>query len=161
MPPALRRSLLPAAALWALGAAAAVGAAGCAIGSQRFGRVIDARQIPQVKVGKSTKQDVLDLFGPPTNFQRYAGTGDMTLKTTDQDWQARFPIETAKAAEDVFTYEYREENESFFTAILFTYFSRDTIADTLMVFFDAKDLVKYLAFAKQTEAEVEPDEPDE
>ena len=132
--------------------------AGCAIGTQRYGNVLDARLIPQVQVGTSTKQDVLDLFGPPTNYSRVAGTGDMTLKTTDQEWQASFPIETAKAAEDVFTYEYREEPETFFSLLLFTYFSRDVYTDRLMVFFDTKDVVKYLAYAKQTEAELEEDE---
>lgn len=160
MPRTLPSAVVPALALWLLGAGASVGAAGCAIGSQRFGRVIDSSLITQVKVGTSTKQDVLDLFGPPTNFKRQGG-GLGALLEGRGPGKVRQPdalVDVPRGAEDVFTYEYREENESFFTALLFTYFSRDTIADTLMVFFDAKDVVKYLAFAKQTDAEVESED---
>lgn len=148
-------SALGALAVWALAVATGSSAAGCAIGNQRFGVVLDPALIPQIKIGTSTKQDVLDLFGPPTNYSRIPATADMALQTTDQEWRARFPIEAAKAAEDVFVYEYREEEESFFSVFLFTYFSRDTLTDRLMVFFGPGDVVKYLAFAKQTDTEFE------
>jgi hypothetical protein len=150
------RSLLLLASATLLAAAP-----GCALGTQRYGKVIDASLISQVKIGTTTKQEVLDLFGPPADYSRIAGTGDMTLKTLDQEWQATFPLETAKAAEDVFTYEYREEPETFFSLLLFTWFTRDVLTDRLMVFFDTKDLVKFVAFTKETDAEHEVDEEDE
>lgn len=125
----------------------------CAIGTQKTGRVIDTKKIARVKVGASTKQDVLDLFGPPTTYDRVASFPFASLAKELRD--AAGGID-AKAAEDVFTYTYTEDNERFFTVLLYTYFSRDVIADTLMVFFDVNDVVKYVAFAKQTEAEPEP-----
>ena len=140
---------------------------GCAIGTQKSGRLIDARHISEVKVGVSTKQDVLDLFGPPNSYSRVGATLSSAgpsllgrpggLPGASAPTSAQGTIE-AKAAEDVFVYEYTEDHESFFTLILFTYFRRDTISDRLMVFFDTKDVVKYLAFAKQTSAEPEDDE---
>ena len=55
---------------------------------------------------------------------------------------------------DVFVYEYREDRESFFTAILFTRFRREVLSDRLMVFFDDQDRVRYVAFAQETDARV-------
>ncbi|RMG11127.1 MAG: hypothetical protein D6731_16185 [Planctomycetota bacterium] len=153
MPPRLVLFTLSLSSLWLVH--------GCAIGTQRTGKVFDPALVARVKVGTSTKQDVLDLFGPPTRYDRIPGTGDMTLETTDQEWRARFPIETAKAAEDVFTYEYREEPETFFSMLLFTYFSRDVLTDRLMVVFDVRDVVKYIAFVKETDREYEPEEEEE
>jgi hypothetical protein len=143
---------------------------GCAIGTQKGGRVIDAGQIAEIKVGVSTKQDVLDLFGPPSSYSRVGATRSTTGASLlgrpgggTQPGGGGAPVGVqgtieAKAAEDVFVYEYTEDHEAFFTLLLFTYFRRDTIADRLMVFFDTKDVVKYLAFAKQTDAEPEDDE---
>lgn len=136
---------------------------GCAIGTQKSGRVLDPGLIPEVKVGVSTKQDVLDLFGPPTSYSRVGANGPVVgasllggsvLGRPAEGAAPAQPLE-AKAAEDVFVYEYGEDHESFFTLLLFTYFHRTTISDRLMVFFDTKDVVKYLAFAKQTDAEPE------
>tara|TARA_R110002072_G_scaffold273299_1_gene434142 strand:+ start:254 stop:730 length:477 start_codon:yes stop_codon:yes gene_type:complete len=135
---------------------------GCAIGTQKSGRVIDGRRIGEIKVGVSTKQDVLDAFGPPNSYSRVGATvsnaGPSLLGRPGPGAASEGPASAqgaleAKAAEDVFVYEYTEDHEAFFTLLLFTYFRRDTISDRLMVFFDTKDVVKYLAFAKQTDAE--------
>jgi hypothetical protein len=137
---------------------------GCAIGTQKSGRVIDGRRIAEIKVGVSTKQDVLDAFGPPNSYTRVGATitnsGPSLLgrpaaaPVGEGPTPAQGAIE-AKAAEDVFVYEYTEDDESFFTLLLFTYFRRTTVSDRLMVFFDTKDVVKYLSYAKQTDAEPE------
>lgn len=116
----------------------------CALGTQRFGREIDAAQIASLEVGVSTKADVLRLFGPPTNHSRLPVVAAPDAGT---------PEEVARAEPDshVFVYEYREDREDFFTVILFTRFRREVLADRLMVFFDAADVVRYVAFAKQTD----------
>jgi hypothetical protein len=134
---------------------------GCAIGNQKRGRVLDPALIPLVKVGTSTKQDVLDLFGPPATYSRVGSTtseAESSLLGRPAAGKETTGA-TGKEAEDVFVYEYVEDDELFFTVLLFTYFRRDTLADRLMVFFDTKDVVKYMAFAKQTDAE--PDEAGE
>lgn len=117
----------------------------CAIGNQHFGRSIDVADVARIEIGESTKQDILDLFGPPTYYSRPAGM-EPSGTASRSDGQ----IELARDGEDIFTYEYREDGERFFTVLLFTRFSRTAIADTLMVFFDSEDLVRYVAFAKQS-----------
>jgi hypothetical protein len=119
---------------------------GCASGIQSSGRLIDAEKVAEIEIGVSTKQDVLDAFGPPADYNRVAA---FPFETLNSRLREQAPLET-KESEDVFTYEYVEDDESFFSAILYTRYRRKTLTDTLMVFFDAKDLVKYIAFAKQT-----------
>lgn len=124
---------------------------GCALGTQRFGREIDTARIASLEVGKSTKADVLGLFGPPTAYSRLPA-----VAAVDATAQAADPPGEPDA--NVFVYEYREDRESFFTALLFTRFRREVLADRLMVFFDAGDVVRYVAFAKETGAGAEASE---
>jgi outer membrane protein assembly factor BamE (lipoprotein component of BamABCDE complex) len=131
---------------------------GCVMGSQKEGRVIDAALVLKLKPGATTKQEVLDLFGPPTVTTRaLAGQG---LAATLGAARPAGPEQLA--AEDIYTYEYKEDNERFFTAILlYTWFQRVKLVDTLMVVFGPQDVVKYVAYTKQTEAELEKKaEPD-
>ena len=120
--------------------------AGCALGTQRFGRVIDAERIASLEVGVSSKADVLRLFGPPTSTSRLPVGAPAESPALASD-------APSEPDSNVFVYEYREDRESFFTAILYTRFRRDVLADRLMVFFDARDLVRYVAFAKETGAQ--------
>jgi len=119
--------------------------AGCALGTQRFGRVIDTKRIASLEVGVSSKAEVLRLFGPPTSTSRLPVVA--SAESTAPDLAA-----SSEPDSNVFVYEYREDRESFFTAILYTRFRRDVLADRLMVFFDARDVVRYVAFAQETGA---------
>ena len=120
--------------------------AGCALGTQRFGRAIDAERIASLEVGVSSKADVLRLFGPPTATSR--------LPVVAPAQSPAQGLETPGEPDpEVFVYEYREDRETFFTAILYTRFRRDVLADRLMVFFDASDVVRYVAFAQETGAQ--------
>lgn len=131
---------------------------GCVVGSQKEGRVISVDDVAKVKVGTTTRQQILDLFGPPTSFSRglLAELRALGVRPTG-------PGGAMPSTQDVYTYEYREENETFFSVILlYTNFQRVRLADTLMVVFDPeKDIVKYLAFSKQTDAVPEPKEKKE
>ena len=122
--------------------------AGCALGTQRFGREIDAASIASLEVGVSSKADVLRIFGPPSSTSR--------LPVVAPDGSAALDPRAPGGPEaDVFVYEYREDRETFFTAILYTRFRREVLSDRLMVFFDAGDLVRYVAYSQETGA---PDE---
>lgn len=140
---------------------------GCAIGRQREGRVIDPLAVGRITPGQTTKQQVLDAFGPPTRQSR-VGAG-----SSGQDgspWAGSLGQGTAQSSvtitwdgvvEDIYTYEYSEHNENFLSLLLYTWWSQTTLADTLMVVFDPQEVVKYVAFTKQTDAEYEPPEPEE
>ena len=126
----------------------AVVVTGCAVSTQRFGRPIDASRIASVAVGTSTKADVLREFGPPSAYSALPvvpARQDPSVTGSD-DLLAR-----AEAESRMFVYEYREDRERFLTIILLTRFRREVVSDRLMVFFDERDVVRYVAFSKQTE----------
>ncbi len=126
----------------------AVALTGCAISTQRFGRPIDAGRIANVVVGTSTKADVLREFGPPSAYSALPvvpARQDPSV-TGGEDLLAR-----AEAESRMFVYEYREDRENFLTIILFTRFRREVVSDRLMVFFDEADVVRYVAFSRQTQ----------
>ena len=118
-------------------------ATGCALGTQRFGREIDEKRIPSLEVGVSTKADVLRLFGPPTAYSRLPAVAveERVAAAAEPD---------PEPAPNAFVYEYREDRENFFTVLLFTRFRREVLTDRLLVFFDAQDVVRYVAFERET-----------
>ena len=124
----------------------AVGLSGCAISTERFGRPIDAGRIANVQVGVSTKADVLRDFGPPSAYSALPVVPPRDASLAGQDLLAK-----AEAESRVFVYEYREDHENFFTVLLFTRFRREQLSDRLMVFFDPRDVVRYVAFSRQTQ----------
>lgn len=131
----------------ALAVGAAVSLAGCAIGTQRFGRPIDAERIAQIQVGVSSKADVLRDFGPPSSYSA------LPVVPSEQESSAgEGPLARAERESRVFVYEYREDRENFFTVLLFTRFRREVLSDRLMVFFDPGDVVRYVAFSRETQA---------
>lgn len=118
-------------------------ATGCALGTQRFGRAIDETRLPDLEVGTSTKADVLRLFGPPTSYS--------LLPPVPAAEQFGAPAAPPPEPEpDAFVYEYREDRESFFTVLLFTRFRREVLTDRLLVTFDEQDVVRYVAFERET-----------
>ena len=139
----LRAALLLCGVVWL---------SGCAISTQRFGRPIDAGRLANVQVGVSTKADVLREFGPPTAYSALPVVPSPQDPSVSggEDLLAR-----AEAESRMFVYEYREDRENFLSIILFTRFRREVVSDRLMVFFDDADLVRYVAFARQTQ-EPEP-----
>lgn len=126
----------------------AIAAAGCAVSTQRFGRPIDASRIASVVVGTSTKADVLREFGPPS---AYSALPVVPARQGPSVTGADDLLARAEAESRMFVYEYREDRENFLTVILLTRFRREVVSDRLMVFFDEGDVVRYVAFAKQTE----------
>ena len=119
----------------------------CAFSTQRFGRPIDASRIANVVVGTSTKADVLREFGPPSAYSALPvvpSRQDPTV-TGGEDLLARAETESR-----MFVYEYREDRESFFTVLLFTRFRREVLTDRLLVFFDGHEVVRHVAFERET-----------
>jgi hypothetical protein len=118
----------------------------CAVGNQQVGRPIDVERIAQLQVGRSTKADVLRLFGPPTSYSGLPPVPDSEAVAGAAAGHGGPP------AGDAFVYEFREDRERFFTVLLFTGFRRQIRSDVLVVFFGPDDVVRYVAFAKQTDA---------
>jgi len=126
---------------------------GCVIGRHYDGRQIDPKVVDQIQIGVTTKQQVLDLLGPPRVFSRVqlsdladrlvarvAGSSDNVSVTLDPT-----------LFDEAYLYEYRRENETFFTVVLlYTYFMRDRKSDELLIIFDQRDVVSHVAYAEGT-----------
>ncbi len=126
---------------------------GCVIGRHYDGREIDPAVLDQIQIGVTKKQEVLDIMGPPRVFSRVelsdlaerlvarvAGSSDDISITLDPT-----------LFDEAYLYEYRRENETFFTVVLlYTYFMRDRKSDELLIIFDQNDVVSHVAYANGT-----------
>lgn len=121
----------------------------CVTGVHKEGRVLDPLDIAGIRIGKTSKQEILERFGPPTTFSR---TSAVDLVRGPRGDLLREKAGTG-GHDNVFSYVYREDRELFFSIVLlYTHFDRDVRKDVLMIVFDDKDVVKYVAFAKETAA---------
>ena len=121
---------------WVLALALLVG---CATGTERIGRPIPADRVPQIEVGRTTRAEVLTLLGPPIR--------DPHVRDRDKSESGEPAPEPVDRA---LYWEYREHHELFASAILLTYFSQETLTDTLMVVFDEHNVVEAVALEQET-----------
>ena len=136
MRPRGRRALLAAGLMaWAT-------SSGCVNLSGDFGSRIPLENLPRIRNGETTRDDIMAWFGPPSAFfnpsflQVIAGRTDV----------ARTP---APVLDDVWTYRFIEnETRVFFVPILFATIDAAATAETLVVFFDEEGRVKYHAFRR-------------
>jgi hypothetical protein len=110
---------------------------GCAMGTERFGRPLLDDRIAQIEPGRTTRAQVLALLGPPVREPRVRAKDEREASAAE-------PIERA------LYWEYKERRERFATAILYTYFSQETLTDSLMIVFDPRDVVEVVAIERET-----------
>lgn len=127
-----------------LGLAGTAGLLGCATGIERFGTPIPFERVAQIEPGRSTRAEILTLFGPPTASSLY-----LPDKALPEE-AGNAPLAAVRAGEEVLLWEYQERHERFGTALLYTYFSHRTLTDTLLVVLDANGVVSHAAFGLQT-----------
>jgi hypothetical protein len=119
-------------------AALAAGACGgcVSLNRQYEGVELPTAKLASIRIGVTTKQDVLTGFGPPTTIQRreldaliqgvasrYQGS-ELTLK-----------IDPA-LLDDIYIYEYRRVNRNAYVFVFFNYLKSDEKSDRLVFFFD-------------------------
>jgi hypothetical protein len=109
-------------------------------------RPIDWSRVPQIQRGITTKQEVLDMFGPPQAIdgREVVAVGDLlglpgNNRRVEQLVSARY-----------FRYSYQRANGWIVLTGVFNYFDADVKGDTLVVFFDGDDIVEDYAFAEDT-----------
>ncbi|HLC17379.1 MAG TPA: hypothetical protein VJL89_14260 [Thermodesulfovibrionia bacterium] len=119
----------------------------CIKGYFMEGSKIYEDNVSRIKIGQTTRDDILKWFGPPVEFQD-PKTLKMILRTLDLT--AETPA-VDHPFEDAFVYEYTYAKTSGFSIIIYTYIKTDSKKDLLMVFFGDDDKVQYFAFRKGTE----------
>lgn len=121
---------------------------GCAIAHVHQGAPIDAARIKDIQVGVTTKQEIIDWFGPPQEVKRPELLSDIFQRLDLTEGQTRSLIYP-----DIFSYQYNEGDVRGILLILFNHINIDLRSDTLAIFFDDQDRVKYVGFTKGVKSE--------
>lgn len=110
---------------------------GCvSLGRQYDGVPLPLEKLEQVKVGTTTRGEILSLFGPPTSVQR------RELEGVISSLAARYAGENLTLRldpalfNDVFVYEYRRVNRTAIVLLLFNYVQSVDRSDRVAFFFD-------------------------
>ncbi|MBI1852712.1 MAG: hypothetical protein HYR85_20415 [Planctomycetes bacterium] len=113
----------------------------CAVGRVYQGREIVAEDVKSIVIGKTTRTEILEKFGPPVEFRRLEVLADFLPAQTiasDTEPEAVYP--------DVIAYKQNEARVKLLILILFNWVQITVRADYLVVFFDDKGVVKDYAF---------------
>lgn len=113
---------------------------GCVSVSRQYeGARLPVADIEHVEVGVTTRQDILDVFGPPLILQKRDFEGLVSaLGTSFQGENLTVQLDP-KLLNEVFIYEYRRVNRWSLILVLFNYFSSVDKSDRLMFFFDVNN----------------------
>lgn len=126
-------------------------AAGCVTVSRQYeGTTLDADAIASVRVGVTTRQEILDTFGPPFSIQKRDFEGLVSsLGSSFQGDELTIRLDP-KLLNEVFVYEYRRVNRMSVVLIFFNYLSSIDKSDRLMFFFDQDNVVRGFGFTEGT-----------
>jgi len=122
-------------------------APGCFLGRYEEGLPVPAEKVPQIVVGETTKEQILDWFGAPS------GLADAELLESflaDRELMPGPVVDLPFA--DVLVYRLTKGRLEGVILILFNYIDFRVTSDTLVVFFDANDRVSYYGYRKGTDA---------
>jgi len=118
---------------------------GCALGTLEDGEPLPP-SVSSLRTGM-TRGEVLDLLGPPLEFQRPELVGALL--------KGGLPPETVDASaailDDVFSYRYTHGDLRIVSLILFTWIDVDVKSDDVVIFFD--DAGRVSDFATRFDAE--------
>ena len=126
-------------------------ASGCVMARTYRDHPLDERKIATIQPGVTTKDDILNLLGPPQEIdaRELAAVGvafDQVLPRPGE----KPPLERVVAAR-WFRYTYERGNGMAMILILFNYLDFDQKNDSLVVFFDGDNKVEDYAFGKDTQ----------
>lgn len=116
--------------------------AGCVMLRGHYDRPIDVAKVEAIRPGVTTKAEVLELLGPPTEIEsrdivNVEGLLDDT--SVNRLLGSRF-----------FRYRYGRANGAALILLLFNYIDADVKFDTAMIFFDENDVVEYVSHVEDT-----------
>jgi outer membrane protein assembly factor BamE (lipoprotein component of BamABCDE complex) len=138
-------------ALLVAGLLAVVVLPGCVIGRVYRDQPLDEGKIAAIQRGQTTKQEILDLFGPPQEIDAREITAiGVPFEPFISRRGDKPPVERIVAAR-YFRYTYTRANAMAIILILFNYGEFDQKSDNLVVFFDGDNKVEDFAFRRDTD----------
>jgi len=120
--------------------------AGCIIGRYYEGPQVLAEKIKDIKPGITTKEEIIDWFGPPQNYLSPT-VFNQILRELDVTAE---PLASYPFA-NILSYQYDRGNIRIFILVLFNYAEAKVKSDHLVIFFDENERVKYYGFRRGTE----------
>src|SRR5512135_484821 len=130
---------------------AAIVLPGCVMGRVYRDHALDEGKIATIQRGVTTKQEILDFFGPPQEIEARELTAiGIPFEPFLSRRGDKPPIEQIVAAR-FFRYTYTRANAMALILILFNYAEFDQKSDNLVVFFDGDNKVEDFAFRKDTD----------
>lgn len=118
---------------------------GCLLGNVKEGPNISEEMLSRIKLGETTKKEIIEWFGPPQN---YISPGVFNQVLREFDVSKEPPLYYSFA--NILSYQHTKGNMRGLFLILFNYVEADIRTDHLVVFIDDNDRVKYYGFKKGT-----------
>jgi len=129
----------------------AVCLSGCVMGRVYRDHPLDEVKIASIQRGQTSKQEILDLFGPPQEIDARELTAiGVPFEPFVSRRGEKPPVERLVAAR-YFRYTYTRANAMAVILILFNYGEFDQKSDNLVVFFDGDNKVEDFAFRRETD----------
>ena len=125
---------------------------GCVVGRVYRDHPLDEVKVAGIQRGVTTKQEILDLFGPPQEIEARELTAiGIPFEPFLSRRGDKPPVERIVAAR-FFRYTYTRGNVMALSLVLlFTYAEFDQKSDNLVFFFDGDNKVEDFAFRKDTD----------
>jgi hypothetical protein len=120
--------------------------AGCIVGRYYEGPKMLAERIEDIKPGITTKEEIIEWFGPPRNYMSPTVFNKVLrdLEVTGE------PLTTYPFA-NILSYQYDQGNIRALVLVLFNYAEAKVKSDHLVIFLDENERVKYYGFRRGTE----------
>jgi hypothetical protein len=135
----------------ALSVAAALALSGCAIARTYRDHPLDEQKIGTIQRGVTTKDQILQLLGPPQEIDARELTAvGVSFEQVLPRPGEKPPTERIVAAR-FFRYTYERGNGMAIILLLFNYFDFDQKNDSLVIFFDGDNKVEDYALRKDTD----------
>jgi hypothetical protein len=119
---------------------------GCIIGRYYEGPNIIAEKVKDIKPGITTKEEIIEWFGPPRNYMSPT-VFNKILQELDITGE---PLGTFPFA-NILSYQYDQSNIRALILVLFNFAEAKVKSDHLVIFLDENERVKYYGFRRGTE----------
>jgi hypothetical protein len=108
-----------------------------------LGPRIDPAVVPRIEPGVTTRRELLEWLGPPSEYER----PELTAMLLDDELRLTGVLETARRAEQVWTWQHDDLDADGTWLLLWAGFWVQTTSDLLVVFLDDAGVVADVAWA--------------
>ena len=119
---------------------------GCVVGRYYEGPNIIAEKVKDIKPGITTKEEIIEWFGPPQNYMT-----PTVFNKILRDLEVTGEPLTNYPFANILSYQYDQGNIRALILVLFNYAEAKVKSDHLVIFLDENERVQYYGFRRGTE----------